>query len=376
MPWARPMNSIDRRTTARCVMTPTWLLGAIAVAALSATAATSGPAPPDRPLRVEPGLVVVSAINDAVVHKDYEAVETVQNVDSTGVRSHTDWAIPDRESPDGVRRQGADSFIRAADMQHARKLILWYLPGDPETFPGSTAAAPSSDVFDDIRTKSEAAVAIGAVSQADGPGILSGRKYFRGTLRKIGMEPVQVLLDGVPTTLNTVHVGGTLAVAGDSADVEFWWLDDPAVRFALRFSIQGSRSQIVRINRPVARDALHGLASTSCRSEVPGIYFLSDSAELLPASQPALQLIAATLQAHPDWIVTIEGHTDNTGSEQHNLDLSKRRAEALKAELTAKHHLAATRLGTSGYGSHRPVDTNDSMEGRAHNRRVVITRNC
>jgi outer membrane protein OmpA-like peptidoglycan-associated protein len=218
-------------------------------------------------------------------------------------------------------------------------------------------------------------VAIGAVSQSDS-GPFSGRKYFRGTLKKLGTDTVRVLLDGVPINLNTVHVGGTLTVAGDSADIEFWWLDDPESRFALKFSIQGSKAQVVRINRPVTQDALKGLASSSCRSEVPGIYFLTDSAQLLPASQPALQLIAATLQAHPGWVVTIEGHTDNTGSDQHNLDLSKRRAEALRAELTAKYQIAPARLGTAGYGSQRPIASNDTMDGRAHNRRVVITRRC
>src|SRR5262245_53788605 len=74
---------------------------------------------PNRPIRAEPGLVVVSAINDAVQKKDYEAVETVQAVDPTGTRSATDWAIPDRQAPGGVRRQSAQSVHRAEDLEHA-----------------------------------------------------------------------------------------------------------------------------------------------------------------------------------------------------------------------------------------------------------------
>lgn len=363
----------------RHALRPASLWAAVLVAPMSVGAGLPGAASPERPLRLEPGLVVVSAINDAVLHKDYEAVETMQSVDAAGVRSQTDWAIPDRESPGGVRRQSWQCLRRAQDLGHAHKLILWYLPGDPETFPGSTGATPSEDVFNDIQTKAESAIVIGAVSQSDSQGLgafLAGRKYFRGTVKKIGTEPVRVLLDGVPTTLNTVHVGGVVTATGDSADVEFWWLDDPAAPFALRLSFQGSKVQVVRIDRPGGRDVLQGLASKACRSEVPGIYFLSDSAELLPASQPAIERMAVALQQHPDWIVTIEGHTDNTGSDQHNLDLSRRRAEALKAELTAKHRVAPERLRSAGYGSTRPVDTNDTLEGRAHNRRVVITRSC
>jgi outer membrane protein OmpA-like peptidoglycan-associated protein len=335
-----------------------------------------------RPLRQEPGLVVVSAINDRVMGKDYEAVGTFQTVDASGVRSVTDWAIPDRQAPDGVRRQSAPSMERAEDVQHARHLILWYQPGDPETIPGATGPTPSVDVFTDIQTRGEAPVVIGAASTSDtkglGPlgGFFTARKYFRGTMKKLGVEPVRVLVDGVPTALNTVHVGGTVTVGSDSGDVAFWWLDDREARFALRFSFQGSVSQVVRIDRPKSGELLGGLATGACRSDVPGIYFLTDSAELLPASQPAVQRIAATLRAHSDWTITIEGHTDNTGSDQHNIDLSKRRAESLKNELTAKYGVSATRLQTAGYGRTRPVDTNDTLDGRAHNRRVEISRRC
>jgi outer membrane protein OmpA-like peptidoglycan-associated protein len=356
---------------------------AVLIATMAAGVIASGQAPTDtRPLRVEPGLVVVSAINDKVMGKDYESVGTTQSVDAAGVREVTDWAIPDRQSPDGVRRQSAPSMARAEDALHARRLILWYQPGDPETIPGSTGPTPSADVFSDILTKGEAAVVIGAASTSDSQGLgmlgglLAARKYFRGTVRKLGVEPVRVIVDGVPAALSTVHVGGTVRVGDDSGDVAFWWLDDKDARFALRFSFQGSVSQVVKIDRPKLVDPLAGLATPACRSDVPGIYFLSDSAELLPASQPAIQRIADTLKAHADWAVTIEGHTDNTGSDQHNLDLSQRRAAALKSELTAKYGVAAARLQTAGYGRTRPVDTNDTMDGRAHNRRVEISRRC
>jgi outer membrane protein OmpA-like peptidoglycan-associated protein len=201
--------------------------------------------------------------------------------------------------------------------------------------------------------------------------LLAGRKYFRGTVKRLGNESVRVLVDGVPTVLNAVHVGGTLSVGEDNADTQFWWLDDPAVRFALKFKFQNSVAQVVKIDRPKKVELF---PRTSCRSELPGIYFLTDSAELLPASQPAIQRLAATLRAHSDWAITIEGHTDNTGSDQHNLDLSQRRAESLKNELLSRYGVPARRVRTAGYGRNRPVDTNATLEGRAHNRRVEISR--
>src|SRR5262249_12967633 len=102
-----------------------------------------------------------------------------------------------------------------------------------------------------------------------------------------------------------VHVGGSVTVAGDSGAGGFWWLDDKDARFALKFSFQGSISQVVRIDRPKPAEPLAGLTTPACRASVPGVYFLTDSAELLPASRPAIQRIAEMLKAHPDWSVTI-----------------------------------------------------------------------
>ncbi|HEX4179012.1 MAG TPA: OmpA family protein, partial [Rhizomicrobium sp.] len=71
---------------------------------------------------------------------------------------------------------------------------------------------------------------------------------------------------------------------------------------------------------------------------------------------------------------TVEGHTDNIGGDTYNLDLSKRRAAAVKNALVTRYHITADRLSTNGYGSSRPVETNDTLEGRARNRRVELTR--
>ena len=335
-------------------------------------------------VRMEPGLVWVSATNDAVMHKDYEETVSVVSVGELGKSTASEWAIPDHQSPEGVRRLSGRGLERSQDSEHARKIMLWSSAGDPETIPGTTGATPSADVFNEIRTKGEASIAVGAVSKSDTQSLgalsslVAGRKYFRGIVKRVGNEQVRLLLDGVPTLLNTVHVVGTLSVGDDRANVEFWWLDDPATRLALKFEFQGSVSQVVRITRPTLNDNAiqNALAGTSCRSELPGIYFLTDSAQLLPESQPAILRLAAALKAHPDWMVTIEGHTDNTGSDQHNLELSRRRAEALKSELVTRYGLPTSRLSTAGYGRTRPVDSNDTLDGRAHNRRVEIARRC
>jgi outer membrane protein OmpA-like peptidoglycan-associated protein len=87
-----------------------------------------------------------------------------------------------------------------------------------------------------------------------------------------------------------------------------------------------------------------------------------------------LQSIARGLQASPDLKVEIDGHTDSTGIAQHNMDLSKRRAEAVKTVLVSQFNIDASRLTTAGFGSSKPAAPNTTPEGKAQNRRVEFVR--
>jgi outer membrane protein OmpA-like peptidoglycan-associated protein len=102
------------------------------------------------------------------------------------------------------------------------------------------------------------------------------------------------------------------------------------------------------------------------------IYFDFDRASLRPESEPVLQKIADILARHPDWKLSLTGHTDNTGPDAYNLDLSNRRARAVKRALVGSFDIAADRLTTEGLGATRPSAPNDSKKGRAHNRRVEL----
>jgi outer membrane protein OmpA-like peptidoglycan-associated protein len=83
--------------------------------------------------------------------------------------------------------------------------------------------------------------------------------------------------------------------------------------------------------------------------------------------------VVKLLKAHPDLEVEIQGHTDSTGSADHNLDLSRRRADTVKAYLQL-YGISAGRLKTTGLGESRPVGDNATEEGRALNRRVELHR--
>lgn len=108
------------------------------------------------------------------------------------------------------------------------------------------------------------------------------------------------------------------------------------------------------------------------RVDLYSILFDFDRAVIKPESMPTLDEIAKLLAKRPELKLDIIGHTDNQGSAQYNLDLSRRRAAAVVAALTSAYGIAPGRLSSSGEGFERPVAPNDTEEGRARNRRVEL----
>lgn len=100
------------------------------------------------------------------------------------------------------------------------------------------------------------------------------------------------------------------------------------------------------------------------------IQFALDKAEILPASFGLLDELAKVMTDNPQvQKVNIEGHASGEGEAQHNLALSKARAEAVRAFLVKKG-IAAERLTSAGFGETKPIASNDTEDGREKNRRV------
>ena len=114
-----------------------------------------------------------------------------------------------------------------------------------------------------------------------------------------------------------------------------------------------------------------GLRETS-HIALYGIYFDTDKAAIKPESRPTLDEIAKLLRAQPQLNVFIVGHTDSQGTYEYNADLSRKRAEAVAAELVKSYKIANTRLKTAGLGFLAPIGSNATDEGRALNRRVEL----
>lgn len=103
------------------------------------------------------------------------------------------------------------------------------------------------------------------------------------------------------------------------------------------------------------------------------VNFDTDKATLRPDAAPVVEEIAKLLQADPALKLSIDGHTDNTGTAERNRTLSKERAEAVRTALVAKG-IAAERLSAQGFGPDKPLADNGSESGRAKNRRVELVK--
>ncbi|MDD1612441.1 MAG: OmpA family protein, partial [Methylococcaceae bacterium] len=116
--------------------------------------------------------------------------------------------------------------------------------------------------------------------------------------------------------------------------------------------------------------SLSGVQVSKYGCWIVDVKFDNDKDFIKPQYYPNLDSVAEAIKKHPEVMVEVQGHTSKTGGYEHNMDLSERRAKAVKDYLVGSHHLP--NVTSRGYGWDRPIDTNDTEEGRANNRRVQL----
>jgi outer membrane protein OmpA-like peptidoglycan-associated protein len=339
--------------------------------------------PPEIPLVA--GLTFVLAVHNPLPEKagtniaqgDYEMVVAVSAIDADSLTLSTSIdAFDEAKKPLQLR---INRRVTRTDLASAREQILGFHTNDPPVIPATTSLGPSVAVVQDLQKTGSAAY---------------GVRNFRhlslsaGTLKRMEAKPVPfpVLLNGRRVTLSAIRATGQLKYGENVRPWEFLLLDHPQHPVTLRFSVGAVSAgipftpeitrEVVRIDFPGRTTAIEDALRTSCRVEVPGIYFDFDRATLKPESRPALMAIADMMKREPQWRIAIEGHTDNVGSDAYNNDLSTRRAATVLGALTRDYAIATNRLTSAGFGERRPVETNDTIAGRARNRRVELVRDC
>lgn len=105
-----------------------------------------------------------------------------------------------------------------------------------------------------------------------------------------------------------------------------------------------------------------------------GILFDVNSAKIKGESYKTLKDISQLLQEDPQLRLSIEGHTDSDGTDEHNMTLSQDRANSVRDYLVSTYKIDAGRLESKGWGESKPIDSNDTAEGKANNRRVELVK--
>jgi len=119
-------------------------------------------------------------------------------------------------------------------------------------------------------------------------------------------------------------------------------------------------------------DAHFGRIEIGKPLELENIYFDFDKYDLLPQSFEELDLLYDLIERNPQYNIKIEGHTDSLGTNEYNFLLSDNRAKSVRDFLISKG-CKIDRISWKGHGSTKPVDTNETEDGRQNNRRVEFT---
>jgi len=143
-----------------------------------------------------------------------------------------------------------------------------------------------------------------------------------------------------------------------------------------RFNTYNTQSDVFVTNVRIAVGApdTRNQLITEGRLVTRGILFDTNSDKIKPESYGCIKEIATVLKENPSVNVMIVGHTDSDGDNTSNLDLSKRRAAAVKSFLSKEFGIDSSRMQTDGKGESQPADNNNTPEGKAQNRRVEFIK--
>ena len=346
------------------------------VLALPAAERLSSSQSPEIPIVAD--LNIVLAVENAtasqtgpagILQGDYEMVVTITNVSDDGI---THEAMFEGVDAAGVQRRGTvRRLVSAVDLANAPVQILGFHVDDPPRVTGATALGPSLGITRALVEKGTAPY---------GFRLWAGREVVSGTLRRSASSPVKfpVLLNGKRVELDGVVATGQMALGNAKRPFETVILDHPRYPISLRIAY-GPRDggfpfkpefvrEVVRIDFPTQPSIA---LDDNCRIELRGLYFDFNQATLQPQSGRTLKEMGDALRRAQRRVV-IEGHTDNIGSDRYNDDLSARRAATVKSALVRDYGVDERWLSTVGHGERRPIESNDTLSGRARNRRVEL----
>jgi outer membrane protein OmpA-like peptidoglycan-associated protein len=370
----------------------TWL------AVLSVATTLRAQTPPSPTVPLVKSLRVEWAWRGDSVEGDYTPHLTVTDVGPAGVSIVMDAT---KGSARGKEEVIIDARMLPSAMADGHVYRQIWISTDPLVMQGTTSMVLSADVMHDVMTTGHTSLTIVDHVTMIGGEQLSGLislvhaltsdssatgTPYSGTMTRVepGTVPFAVLINDRHVTVPAVHIRGVLTHDGERYPSDMWVLADPVFPLVLAHIKPGSPTKgfdaggrVVSINYPspdAPKDIERDLAAKR-PVEIYDIYFDYNSATIKPESDSTLAMLGAIMRRHPDWKLRVVGHTDSIGgSGAGNRLLSEHRASAVKGALSARYGVAESRLDVGGAGDSQPLETNATLEGRARNRRVELTR--
>ncbi|MCB2079454.1 MAG: OmpA family protein [Novosphingobium sp.] len=213
---------------------------------------------------------------------------------------------------------------------------------------------------------------------------LEFRRNYENAIRKLGGVKVASDIDTEPFRKDLRRQGkedlGPCLKAYCTADYYLIRKDGVETWIEVGVHKYSERGNVTVLQTAEMEDNLKTLSASDLKSKLDAdghvpvyIQFDVDRATIKPAAAPAIHEIVTLLKDHPALKLSIEGHTDDTGSAAHNKTLSVDRAIAVRSRLVSAG-IDGARLKSAGYGATRPIAQGTSDEARARNRRVELVR--
>jgi outer membrane protein OmpA-like peptidoglycan-associated protein len=336
------------------------------------------------------GTIVTTAWG--LLRGDVESIEKVNSTSPTSLNSANNGIKWVNDEGQNKHSEDADQNVCNEDLQTASTYVTVGGAEIPHIFHGATRLRLSDKSFAEI--KSQGKTAFRYLYVRDGHESAQPA-YVAGTISRVEPQdvPYPMIVNDQRVELPTIHLTGIMEVDGKNpfpkvdrpshAQAEIYMVDDPLDPMVLMFRIKDQKwsqgkfkIEVIRLNFPVPHpvNLVEKQLTEQKRAVTWGIYFDFNKDTIKPESAPVLKQIVQAMTDNPEWKLTVEGNTDNVGGDTYNLDLSKRRAAAVKEALVTQYHIAPDRLSTNGFGASHPIDTNETLEGRARNRRVELSR--